>query len=86
MPSQAAWAAWVSGWQKETELICIKRWGKKDTALTENPSHDPHECCAHVLRVWGRQEWKVCGSDSSLGGRCVKGGKRCQEREQIDSE
>lgn len=35
MLSQAARAARVSEWQKEAELVFIKRWGGKDTAVTE---------------------------------------------------
>ena len=35
MLSQAARAAQVRGWQKETELTFIKRWEEKDTAVTE---------------------------------------------------
>lgn len=38
MLSQAAWAAWVSGWQ-EAEFIFLKKWGKKDTAVTESITH-----------------------------------------------
>lgn len=39
MLSQAAWAAWVSGWQEEAEFIFLKKWGKKDTAVTESITH-----------------------------------------------
>lgn len=34
MLSQAGWAVWVSGWQKEAEFVILKKWVEKDTAVT----------------------------------------------------
>lgn len=54
MLSQAAQAAQVSGWQKEAEVVFIKRLGKEGYCCYRNPSHTPCECCARVFEGVGQ--------------------------------
>lgn len=37
--------------------------GERRILLLQNPLHIPCECCAYILKVWEKQEWKSSRSN-----------------------